>query len=257
MKQRYYPEGRRKKVNLDFLLRFYDAYLRENNIAKVASALGIVGSTLQLKIDSSKSLQKAQKLADELRTQNILSHYVLRNLSSEAQLTWKKLTQAKSLETINEIFKGKPIRLKQELFIHALTHSAFDLTSACRMIGINRNTVENWRHDLEFLQLLEEVQFHKKNFFESRLIGLVAEGHPQAVIFVNRTINADRGYNEKLTLETANQTPNTGFNIDELNLDIDTRRKILQAIQKKKSQIEPSQLPAYSNGNNGHAAIPV
>jgi hypothetical protein len=137
------------------------------------------------------------------------------------------------LETIEKIFSGKAVQLRQQLFIHALCHTGFDLSKACRMVGINRMLIEQWRRDAEFLQLLEEVQFHKKNFFEKALIGLVAEGHPGAVVFVNRTLNADRGYSEKLEVNHSGSVGNQSFALDDLDLDLETRKKILLAIRKR------------------------
>ena len=75
----------------------------------------------------------------------------------------------------------------------------------------------------------------KKNFFESSLIGLVEEGHPGAVIFANKTVNADRGYSEKLRIEHTAQG-NDLIDINELELDLDTRKKILDAIRSKKAK---------------------
>src|SRR5690606_14891883 len=112
----------------------------------------------------------------------------------------------------------------QQLFCHALLHTAYDISKACHMVGISFNTLNKWRNDLEFLQMLEEVQFHKKNFFENALIGLVGESHPGAVIFANRTLNADRGYSDKL--ELTHETKETGrmnFDIADLDLDVPTQ----------------------------------
>jgi hypothetical protein len=65
---------------------------------------------------------------------------------------------------------------------------------------------------------------------------LVEERHPGAVIFANRTVNADRGYTEKMQVEHSGSVAARGYQMEDIMpyLDIDTRRKILDAIAQKK-----------------------
>jgi hypothetical protein len=231
---------RKQKIDLGFILEFYDAYVRCSNIAKVGMVLDLTGSSLQNRIDKSPALQKAREIADQHRTQRTLPSYVFESLSKEAQQTWAEIRKADSREIVQRIFSRKTKQLRQELFIYALVSSSFDLSSACRMVAMDRVTLHKWKSDLEFLQLMEEIQWHKKNFFESALVGLVEERHPGAVLFANRTINADRGYSEKLQIEHSGSI-DTSYSVEQLDLDLDTRRKILEAIRKRKEE-EPKQL---------------
>ena len=229
-----------KPLPLRYVLQFYDAYSRSKNIAKVAAALETTGPNLQNQIDKHPSLQLAKEIADSYRPFQTLPGYVFSSLSKDAQETWKQITQADSREAVQRIFSRKTKELRQELFIYALVSSCYDLSSACRLVAMDRVQLQKWKHDLHFLQLMEEIQWHKKNFFESSLIGLVEERHPGAVIFVNKTLNADRGYSEKIQVEHSGQI-NTGFTIEDLDLDLDTRKKILEAIRRKKAST-PRQL---------------
>jgi hypothetical protein len=103
-------------------------------------------------------------------------------------------------------------------------------------VGISRGYMEKWKEDPEFLQMLEEIQFHKKNFYERALIGLVAENHAGAILFVNKTYNADRGYSERLDLNVNAQTGRVDWSIDDLDLDLETQKKLLAAIERKKRE---------------------
>jgi len=241
---------RRHPINVEFLLRFYDAYCRTNNLTKVASVLELGVPNLLKKIEQSPSLQKAKVMADQIRSQQkSLSAYVFKSLSTEAQETWQKISAPEtSIEQVQAIFSRKTKELRQQLFVHALVSSSFDLSSACRMVGMDRSGLEKWKHDLHFLQLLEEVQWHKKNFFENSLIGLVEERHPGAVLFVNRTVNADRGYSEKIQVEHSGVI-GAGFSLEDLDLDMATRRVILEAIRKKREK-PVGQPIAVTSGNS-------
>jgi hypothetical protein len=205
----------------------------------------------------SPHIRLARKMAEEKRGHKVdFSGYVLNRLSPEARETWNQIKLHKKDPTfakIDAILDGKPKRIRQELFIHALVSSNFDLSTACRIVGISKNTLEFWRrNDLEFLQLIEEIQWHKKNFFEHALMDLVEFRNPAAVMFVNRTMNADRGYTEKLQLEHSGGIDTTGINIEDLDLDLDTRKKLLEAIRKQKAQKEMEQVQQgrfLGNGN--------
>lgn len=227
------------KPPLRFILDFYDAWLRGDELTKIAASLEIGPGTLVKWIDKSEDLQLARDLAEERRgNRTTLSGYVFGRLSKEAQEKWKQIQfwdgSESSFEKIEAILNGHSKRLRQELFIHALVTSNFDVSAACHMVGVTYRCLDHWRtDDLEFRQLVEEIQWHKKNFFERALMDLVEERHPAATIFVNKTVNSDRGYSEKIQVEHTGAVDTGGFNLDDLDLDLDTRKKILEAIRRK------------------------
>ena len=226
----------RWQIDLDLILTFYDAYAREKNITKVAEAMETTTVQLKLMIKKHPEFEKAMEVADRYRSKNKLSGYITRNLSKQARKAWDSLQGASSTDDIEAIFHGHPLRLRQQLFCHALLHTGYDLSKACHMVGISFSTMKHWKDDLDFLQMLEEMQFHKKNFFERSLVGLVEEAHPAAVIFANRTLNADRGYNEKIELRTEEHNANSNFEITDLDLPLEVQKMILKAIDKKQEQ---------------------
>lgn len=250
------------------ILNFYDCALREgSSVQKLSEAMEISVSYMRHLLDKPEyklALQMAEKRRGQRDT---LSGYVFSRLSKEAQAVWEKIQaydQSSQHDLVDQLLDGHKTEIRQELFVHALVHSSFDASTACRMVRIPRTTLESWRqNDLHFRQLMEEIQWHKKNFFERSLIDLVEEHHPGAVLFVNRTVNADRGYTEKLELSQNNNGANNGaIDFDTLELDLDTRKKILDAIrlqQAKKLQAPKQNFPqlpaprgnAEKNGKQG------
>jgi len=205
-------------------------------MARVAVCLEITQKALLYQIDHHPELQLAKNLADQFRTEISLSSFIFSRLSKEAQETWNQIQTAKNAEKLEAIFMNKPRKIRQSLFVFALVTSSFDLSEACRMVGIPRGTLDAWRiADPRFADIIREIEWHKKNFFESRLVQLVEQNHPGAVIFVNRTLNADRGYSEKIQLQHSGSIE-TGFSIDQLDLDLETKKKVLAAIRKKKTE---------------------
>lgn len=76
-------------------------------------------------------------------------------------------------------------------------------------------------------------------------------------MFVNRTLNSDRGYNEKIAIEHRHSgTVNHVFTrAKDLNLNLEARKEILRAIREKKDidartaiidaeEVKPKALPA-------------
>lgn len=228
------------KVPPDFLIDFYDAWLRCDAPGKIAESLNISSANVMLQwIERYPELKMAKEMALNRRggTQTF-SGYIFKHLSKEAQAVWKEIQfweESSSYENIETILSGQSKRIRQELFIHALVSSSFDVSEALRMVAIPRAAFIHWRdNDLEFRQLVEEIQWHKKNFFEHALMDLVEARHPSAVLFVNRTVNADRGYTEKVEVHHSGSVGELNF--EDLDLDLETRKKVLEAMRRKKQQ---------------------
>jgi len=252
-----------KKLSLRFILDWYDAWLRDPEPAKVAAALEISSAVLQKRLEAHPELKEAKELAETRRGhRETFSGYVYQQLSPACRKLWDQLQfwndSDNAYEKIEHILSGQTKQLRQELWLHALVTSNFNLSTACRMVAVSRNCLEEWRKDLAFRQLVEEIQWHKKNFFENALLDLVEQRHPAAVLFVNRTINSDRGYTEKVQVEHSGQV-GMGFSLEELDLPLATRQEILAAIRRHKEREanppidveapEPRRLAVSTSGN--------
>lgn len=251
----------KKEVTIDFLLSFYEAFLREYEITKIAAALDTTAGTLHQWCEKFPELKLAKEKAEKSRqAQNTFSGYIYNHLSTEAKKVWDEIQFWNEAEPtngkVNKILSGYPKKLRQEIFVHALIQYGFNLSEACRIAHVSRQTLDAWRRDdYEFLQMIEEIEWHKRNFFEHALVDLVAMRNPGAVMFVNRTKNADRGYSEKLAIDV-NAHHASGINIEELDLPIDIRKEILTAMRKKKELDAVREIKQLDNGTpSGRAEV--
>ena len=200
--------------------------------------------------------QMVEKLDTARSKEKTFGNYVFKHLTPESKATWQELQfwaeHKDRQEHVERIMNGKATKVRQELFVHALVSTHFDMSRALSMTGLSKPVLDHWLfNDLQFSQLVEEIQWHKKNFFEKALMDLVGERNPLAVIWVNKTANADRGYSEKIRVEHTLAQNNGGFSFEDLDLDLETRKKVLEAIRKKREQGE-----AVGNGNGHVKALP-
>ena len=230
-------KGGKWNVDLAFVLTFYDAYVREKNLARVSRVFEMTPQRLLELVEKHPELQQARDMADANRGQQILGQYAIQFLSPEARKTWDQIVNLDDFNAIKQVFSGKGIKLKQQIFCQALLHTGFNSSRACHMSGITFRELQNWKADFDFNQMLEDIQFHKKNFFEGALTQLVEERHPAAVMFVNRTINADRGYGEKIQIEETGGG-HSQWDLSDLDLDLVTMKKVLAAIDAHKEKIQ-------------------
>ena len=241
--------GNAKKFSLRFIIDVYDVFLRDPSILKAAKALGVKShGQFCVWLKRNKHLRLAKELADERRDKtNTLPKYILGNLSPKAKKLWQEIEFYVEQDRI----RSTPLcmtrcskQLRQEIYLHALINCSYNISRACVIAGTNRQEVRTWAiNDPNFRQMMDEIHDLKKDFFENALMDLVEMRYPNAVMFVNRTINADRGYSEKLRIEHSG--PVQGIDIDALDLDLDTRRKILQAVRAQKEKFQA----------NGHGEI--
>jgi hypothetical protein len=176
--------------------------------------------------------------------QNNLKSYIYKRLSPELQELWKKLNKLDKAkcgtDRIEALLENKGTSIRQHLFLYALTSNNFSFSSALRKVNISKSTFDCWRkNDPEFSQLVEEINWHKKNFFEDHLTMLIRGGDTSATIFANRTYNKDRGYGVEGNNLNLNLTQNIQHNylpikVEQLNLPLEVRKEILKSIQEQK-----------------------
>jgi hypothetical protein len=82
---------------------------------------------------------------------------------------------------------------RQDAFIQAYLGSAFNISSACRQVAIDRSTYYKWLEETEFASKLNEAKEAKKDFIESVLLEKVAKGDTIAIIFACKCLLADGG----------------------------------------------------------------
>ena len=226
-------------------------YVEIHNLARnglsdyeIAKALGIHWKTLESWCRQLPRLVEALDAAREIiRTPadgtTAFFRYVHERLPAHLIPLWQQIvewdkTGLMDSDTIDEFFHRHGVRIRQHLFVYAMVATNFNPSAACRMVGVTRCVLDKWSRDNNFKELMQELHWHKKNFYEAALMRLVDRGDTTATIFVNRTFNRDRGYNEKIELVI--EEKGKGVDIDSLNLPLETRKQILLAMRAKAAE---------------------
>jgi hypothetical protein len=168
--------------------------------------------------------------------------FVFKRMDPRLKKVWRALNEIekkkKGLKSINELFKGQGKKVRQHMFIYAWCSSNFSKSVAMRKVGLNKHTLTLWCKDPDFKALVEEIDWHKKNFFEDHLIKLVKGGDTSATIFANKTFNKDR-YPDKQVIDV-NMDAQIDSNIvylDELKcMPLADRKRILKSVRKERKR---------------------
>ncbi len=133
-------------------------------------------------------------------------------------------------------------RQKQYLYVHALIVNHFNATVASSITGVSRDRASQWCREPKFREMVLHIQEMKKDFVEGSLMGLVAQGDSAAVIFANKTLNSDRGYNPSKKLEVTGSIEHShSVSWDTVleMLPIATRKEVLKAIARAENGDAP------------------
>jgi len=92
------------------------------------------------------------------------------------------------------------------------------VTTACRNVGIARDTHYRWmRDDDSYRASIESIEGMTLDLAESKLHEEILQGNTAAIIFFLKTKGKKRGYVEKQEVETTIKTPDlSGISTDEL-----------------------------------------
>ena len=86
--------------------------------------------------------------------------------------------------------------------IEALKKSMGIVSTACKLIGISRETYYRWyKEDDEFMKRVDEVSEMTLDIAESKLLELVEDKNPAAIFFYLKCKGKKRGYVEKSIIE--------------------------------------------------------
>jgi hypothetical protein len=222
-------------------------YVRTYELAKegrcdkdIAAALGLDSATfkryLTVKPALKDALDRARQVAD-----GTFADYVYRHLPEDLKALYQEIVQLDEdgdpLRRIEAVLADQGERVKQHLFVHALVESDFDPSTALARLRIPKTDLDHWvRHDPEFGRLVEEVVFHKKNFVEAALFKLVKQGDKSAVVFANKTLNADRGYGNKVKVQHEGEVNVKGsVKLSDL-LPIEERKRLIKVARARMEQ---------------------
>ena len=233
-----------RKFKLEMLVTVYQLARDGMPDRQISSSLGISEPTFLAWKKDNPAIRDAlsrgrrgRKHGDE----ETFAEFVFDHLPPALQELWKKIEEFAILpdgvERANVLLNGRHVRIRQHLFIYALTSSNFNVSAAMRKVGISRQTLQEWQDsDPDFQKLVGELNFYKENFFENAFIGRVAAGDTAAILHGVKTQCRSRGYNEKVEVVHSGSISNPDtVSIADLDLDIETRKKILEALRAKQT----------------------
>ncbi len=164
-------------------------------------------------------------------------NYVYDRLPDKLRATWDAIQECEKaengIERIEALLGKSGIRARQHLFIYSLTQTQFNVSKSMRKLNIPRKDYQNWcANDPDFAALIDEIHFHKKNFFESAFIRQVHAGNILAVLHGVKTQCRDRGYNDKIEIQhSGTVTHNHTVSVTDLDLPVTVRQTILAALR--------------------------
>lgn len=226
----------------------------------IALALGVSEPTFESWVTKHAALAYALDKARNVLSPNgkgtieTFKEYVYQRLPKNLQRYWDEIDRwhdhNNGAERIEALLHPLGTTVRQSLWLHAMVHTNFRTADALRMVNVSRATLQFWtENDPDFPKLLDQIIWYKKQFFEGALIKLVEDGNTLATLFVNKTVNKET-YAETLKVQhsgTINQshTIHVRYSVDRLNLPLDVRVQVLDAIREiKKAQPveEPQEL---------------
>lgn len=230
------------------LFQIYDFAKTGYNQKQIAEAIGVEWKVFSKWYKQYPLVKKAvaygKNYTQEIASGTSFKDYVYEKLPEDLKEVWNKITQWEdsdnSYNLITTLLKSKGREAKQYLFIHALITKSFNPSEALKALCMKKSELDNWMLAGDgFAELINQIQWHKGNFFEEALISAVGRGDTAAIIFANKTFNAQRGYESKLSVDisgtVAHNHTHTDIGIDDLDLPLEIKLQILDALEKKRS----------------------
>lgn len=186
-----------------------------------------------------RAIDKGRKEFQKRSHNDGVANYIYKMLSPEAKEVWKELNRvvknSSYVDRVEALFEKNGTLMRQHLFIHALVLNSYNMSKAMRKLAISKKTLDKWKFDKQFSDLLDEINFHKGQLFESKLVDAVVEGDTSLVRFANERFNREI-YGNKIDINHSGNINNTTTQLNvpimELELDLDTKKKVLQALEK-------------------------
>ena len=234
---------RRRKFDPKMYVKIHSLCLEGKSLTEVAHAIGVELSTLKEWRRMDEVVDYAIESAKRAKQDGGAVTFVERAFSTmptDLQDRWRQLVllqeEPNPEKRAEELLSGQGKKARQVLYVHALVHTGFRNLEACRMVGLSPYTASKWRQsDPDFLALMDHIHEMKKDFCEGALMGLVAQGDTSAVLFSNKTLNRDRGYDPKITVSHEGSVKHQ-VDISQLNLPAKVMEMILTAVKAAQSK---------------------
>jgi len=118
----------------------------------------------------------------------------------------------------------------KKAMLEALEKSLGIVTTACKTVGISRQTFYQWLKDDEaFASDVNDIENIALDFAESQLLKQIRDGNPTSTIFYLKTKGKKRGFVEKQEVESHN----TNVNYQSVPLSKEEIQEINQALENE------------------------
>ena len=98
--------------------------------------------------------------------------------------------------------KSNKIQHTKKALIEALEKSLGVVTTACKLVGVDRSTFYQYvKDDPEFAEAVKDIEEVTIDFAESQLHKQIKDGNTTATIFYLKTKGKKRGYVEKTEID--------------------------------------------------------
>ena len=218
---------------------------------QIGNALGATGVTFRRWCANDDALADAvargREIIDGQDAMNF-PDYVYQHLSPELRSLWDEIHECAQLENgverVEAALRNGGKYARQHLFVHALATTCFNVSKSMRLLNVSRKMYDDWRkNDPGFADLLDEMNWHKQNFFEQAFIGRVAAGDTPAILHAVKSQLGHRGYGDKMQMEhTGTIEHKHTVDVTDLNLPLEARVAILDAVEVHEA--EQAKLPA-------------
>lgn len=94
--------------------------------------------------------------------------------------------------------KYENLSKEQNSFLEALKLTLGNVSGACAKVKVSRQTYYNWMKIQEFADAVGEVNESNLDYAESKLLSLIRNENPTAIIFYLKTKGKNRGYVESM-----------------------------------------------------------
>lgn len=208
------PKARRKarKFEPALIFKVYDLAKAGVSQTKIASACGVSLNTLDAWTQKYPEVAEALRRGYAAREQGsgvaTFKEYVHRNIPSYLRPIWDEVVtvfedaDAGAHARLMALMENQGKRARQNLFVHAWVHADFDASEACRVMGVSKRTLDSWlASDPDFAELVDEVEWHKDNFYEGAFVRLVKAGDSAAVLHAVKSRLRHKGYDTKTVIE--------------------------------------------------------
>ncbi|MBG7630633.1 MAG: hypothetical protein IZT56_09390 [Bacteroidetes bacterium] len=127
----------------------------------------------------------------------------------------------------------------KKALIEALEKSLGVVTTACKIVGVDRGTFYNYlKDDEDFAKKVQEMENVTLDFVESQLHKQIKENSTAATIFFLKTKGKKRGYIERQEIDHTTQGEAIGSSIDLSKLSTEVLLALEKAADENKD--EPS-----------------